>query len=83
MYIPSSSHVGNLKDSHSETFLLKKKTKQKSTKKPQHQMSCAYGFQLKAQKVLFVGTAPVKAILCYTTVKTDHHRHKLQTSQAS
>lgn len=39
-------------------------------------MSCAYGFQLTAQKVLFVGTA----ILCYTTVKTDHYKHELQTS---
>lgn len=46
-------------------------------------MSSAYGFQLKAQKVLFVGTAPVKAILRYTTVKTDHYKHELQTSQVS
>lgn len=46
-------------------------------------MSCTHGFQLKAQEVLLVGTAPVKTILCYTAVKTDHRRHKLQTSQVS
>lgn len=46
-------------------------------------MSCAYGFQLKAQKVLFVGTTPVKAILCYTAVKSDHYKRELKTSQVS
>lgn len=46
-------------------------------------MSRAHGFQLKEQKVLFVGTAPVKAIVCYTIVKTDHCKCELQTSQVS
>lgn len=46
-------------------------------------MSCVYRFQLKEQKVLSMGTAPVKAILCYTTAKTDHYKCESQTSQVS
>lgn len=64
LYIPSSC-VGNFKDLHSE------KTQTETHQKSQHQMPCAYEFHLKTQKFLFVGTAPVKAILCYTTVKTE------------
>lgn len=40
-------------------------------------MTCAHGFQLKAQQLL-VDTAPGKANLCHTAAKTDHYKHELK-----
>lgn len=46
-------------------------------------MTWAHGFLLKAQKVLLVGTAPGKANLCHTAVKTGHYKCELKMTQVS
>lgn len=48
-----------------------------------YQMTWAHGFLLKAQKVLLVGTAPGKANLCHTAVKTGHYKCELKMTQVS